>query len=243
MPSILSRALVAGILLLGMPARAQTVHSNDPSDEGALGTAARAAFVEGLKSFNIGEYDAAIERFKAAYRLSPAPGLLYNLAQAHRLKGDCSEALILYRRYLATEPPAGKMRQWAETRIADMETCVQASAGRSRAMPTPQPPPPTIAAVAPLPARELPAPVPRHGRAPGLVIGGAALGLGMTSAYFGWRAASEARQNSVENLHQPWDSQAARTESAGVLHQRLAVGSGIAALIVAGIATWVWRRD
>ena len=53
-----------------------------------------------------GEYDRAIELFERSYLLSKEPLLVYDLAQSHRLKGDCEAALHQYRRYLRlTEDP------------------------------------------------------------------------------------------------------------------------------------------
>jgi hypothetical protein len=48
----------------------------------------------GNKHFELAEYDAAIADFKEAYRIGDAPGYLYNIAQAYRLKGDCRNAGI-----------------------------------------------------------------------------------------------------------------------------------------------------
>jgi hypothetical protein len=50
--------------------------------------------------FDLGEYGLAIVDYREAYRLHPAPGLLYNLGQAYRLSGDCVSATVMYRNYL-----------------------------------------------------------------------------------------------------------------------------------------------
>lgn len=51
-----------------------------------------------------GKFAEALEAYKAAYVLAPSPGLLFNLAQAYRLNGDCDDAAWMYRRFLETEP-------------------------------------------------------------------------------------------------------------------------------------------
>src|SRR5213075_2554468 len=53
---------------------------------------------------------------------SHAPDLLYDLAQAHRQKGDCAAALDLYRRYLASGP-AEAARDRTRALIAKTERC------------------------------------------------------------------------------------------------------------------------
>lgn len=51
-----------------------------------------------------GKFAEALEAYKAAYVLAPSPGLLFNLAQAYRLNGDCDDAAWMYRRFLETGP-------------------------------------------------------------------------------------------------------------------------------------------
>src|SRR5690349_20982987 len=61
---------------------------------------ARAHFEIGLRHYNLGEFDRAIVEFKLAYRRSEAPGLLFNIAQAHRARGDARSALHFYAAFL-----------------------------------------------------------------------------------------------------------------------------------------------
>src|SRR5262249_22729345 len=63
--------LVAMLLARSTPACAQK------DDE------ARTLYQQGLRLYNLGEYDRAIEKLKTSYRLSAAPLLLYNIAQAY----------------------------------------------------------------------------------------------------------------------------------------------------------------
>jgi tetratricopeptide (TPR) repeat protein len=69
-----------------------------------------------------GDYSMAIAAFKEAYVLAPSPGLLFNIAQAYRLAGNCDEAAWMYRRYLDTNP-TGTNRQLAEQHLATVEKC------------------------------------------------------------------------------------------------------------------------
>jgi tetratricopeptide (TPR) repeat protein len=76
----------------------------------------------GNKHFELAEYDAAIADFKEAYRIGDAPGYLYNIAQAYRLKGDCRNAAIFYKNYLRRQPDASNAAKVRE-RITEMEAC------------------------------------------------------------------------------------------------------------------------
>src|SRR5262245_11475239 len=54
---------------------------------------------EGLTAFREQRYAEAIAKFEASYALAPLPLLIFDIAQAYRLQGDCAHALELYRRY------------------------------------------------------------------------------------------------------------------------------------------------
>lgn len=58
----------------------------------------------GLALFDKGDYGKAIDEFTAAYGIDPKPKVLFALAQARRLSGDCDTAMDLYNKYLATLP-------------------------------------------------------------------------------------------------------------------------------------------
>ncbi len=69
-----------------------------------------------------GDYERAVDAYREAYVLAPSPGLLFNLAQAYRLDGDCDDAAWMYRRYLDANPnDAG--RTLAEGHLAAVEKC------------------------------------------------------------------------------------------------------------------------
>jgi hypothetical protein len=249
-------AVLAALVLLGAAGAraAEPTPAEAEASEKIVDPEAQQLFESGLRHFNVGDYPAAIRDFKAAYHRSPAPGLLYNLAQAHRLAGECGPALVLYRRYLASNPP-GKIRERTEARILDMEACVKASAAKpdsvlgemvADAPASPTPLRAAILAPAATPVVALPAPpAPRPDRRAtyALATGGAAVALGVVSGYFGWKADQAASQTSVDRWQQPWDGHAAGIESAGIRHERVAIGAGIAALVAAGVTAWILLRD
>jgi len=81
-------------LLASRPAHAQT-------DARAQ---ARAHFERGLDLFDEGRLIEALSEFEEAYRISPAPALLYNLAQIHAELGHAVEAADAYQRFLRDSP-------------------------------------------------------------------------------------------------------------------------------------------
>ncbi|MFH0900443.1 MAG: hypothetical protein V2A73_07420, partial [Pseudomonadota bacterium] len=83
---------------------------------------ARIHYQKGQSKYDLAEYESAIVEFKKAYELSDAPGLLFNIAQAHRRNGDCKQALRFYKNYLRRQPDAPN-REEVEKLIADMEAC------------------------------------------------------------------------------------------------------------------------
>jgi hypothetical protein len=116
-------------------------------DEKDVKGRARALYQEALTHYNVGDYDRAIDGFKEVYRLTEAPELLYNVAQAYRLKGpgSCGQALRFYRSYLRIEPTSTK-RSSVELAIAAMETCAKDEPPPASSEEPPAPSPaPTIA--------------------------------------------------------------------------------------------------
>jgi tetratricopeptide (TPR) repeat protein len=65
---------------------------------------AKALYDQGLKSYNLAEYQDAIKAWKEAYSLSKKSILLFNIGQAYRLDGDCKKANTFYDTYQREEP-------------------------------------------------------------------------------------------------------------------------------------------
>jgi hypothetical protein len=99
----------------------------------------RALFEIGVKSYQEGQYAAAIVAFGEAYRITKRPGLLFSLAQAFRRSyektrdpTELREAIQYYTRYLATNA-SGPRRTEAETWLRQL-------AASSNAQGAPAPP-------------------------------------------------------------------------------------------------------
>lgn len=84
---------------------------------------ARVLFQQGQVHYSLAEYDEAIALFREAYELTGAPGLLFDTAQAHRLKGDCQRAVEIYRHFLRLAP-ASKQAGEAQVHVSALApTC------------------------------------------------------------------------------------------------------------------------
>src|SRR5262245_38894335 len=121
-----------------------------------------------------------------AFALSNNPGLLFNVAQAYRLKGDCDHARDYYQRYLGAVPET-PLKPSLERRVAEMEACLKR---RSVAAAT------TAATIAQTPAdRASPKPdVSTARRAAAWTLRGSAAALLASAAVFG-ALAWDARQD------------------------------------------------
>jgi tetratricopeptide (TPR) repeat protein len=103
-PLLVAASLVAGVARAQTPPPAPASTKPPPAlDDRA---AARDHYKRGITAYNLGEYDRAVDELKKAYELSNAPSLLFNIAQALRLKRDHAQALLFYRNYLRLEPNA-----------------------------------------------------------------------------------------------------------------------------------------
>jgi tetratricopeptide (TPR) repeat protein len=235
--------VLVAALLLGAPLAARAASPAPTPDPEA-----QRLYEEGLRLYRIGNYDEAIASLKASYLRTPAPGLLYDLAQAYRLKGDCGEALRLYREFLAAEHENGPARERAESRIAEMDRCQAAAPPVPAAAPSPAsraPPPAPIKAVAPAPvAPSLVAHPPSLARRrAALGLTGAAVVLASLTGFFAWQTVKAS--NDVSNSFQPgmqWNSGTAGAQSWGRTSEKLEIASAAGALLAGGVAAWLRFR-
>src|SRR5262249_18392557 len=121
-------------LAVAMPAAAQTASPatatatpETPPDPGAQVEAER-LFEEGSEAYNLGKFDVAIERFEAAYNLSHATALLYNLGQAYSKRyevdpdpGFLRQARVLYLNFAKISEAAGEDARDARERITAID--------------------------------------------------------------------------------------------------------------------------
>src|SRR5262245_16291649 len=96
--------------------------------------AAREHYNKGILYYDLGDIEHAIAEFKEAYSISAAPGLLFNIAQAHRFKKDYEQALHFYRTYLRLQPRAINKTD-VEARMKELEQLIAESQQVSRERP------------------------------------------------------------------------------------------------------------
>jgi tetratricopeptide (TPR) repeat protein len=79
---------------------------------------------EGQSAYDAQRYDDALAAWNKSYELSHLPGLVFNIAQAHRLRGDCAKAVEAYKKFIALDPKSSE-RSTAEGFIKDLSPCPQ----------------------------------------------------------------------------------------------------------------------
>ena len=198
---------------------------------------AKQLYDEGLRHYNLAEYTDAITSWKEAYRLSKKPLLLFNIAQAYRLSGDCTQALTFYDSYQREEPTPKNQEE-----LDQYVTECKAKASEAKVTPKPpdkpiEPPPPPPPPTNPPPPSPPPAPAPAPaagGHATvGWAVGGAGIVLGLASIYFARDSSKQSNFNS--GYTGPWDGPHQDAETKGQRDVKLAYvfgGLGVASLAV-----------
>src|SRR5438105_13617435 len=108
------------LILLSAVAVAQP--APPPADPRA--SEAKQHYENGMAHFNLEEWEAAIEEWKAGYRAKPVAQFLYNIAQAYRLSKHSEEALSFYQRYLRDDPQAPNPAE-VEGHIGELSRLIQ----------------------------------------------------------------------------------------------------------------------
>jgi tetratricopeptide (TPR) repeat protein len=185
---------------------------------------ARAHFERGDQLFKIGQFDDAIVEFKRAYELSPAPGLLFNIAQAYRAQKDREHALYFYTTYLREDPNAPE-REYVEERIKELKQEPEPRADEPAS--TPAPPAPAVA-----PEIRADATEPSGGRGlrvAGAITAGGGVVLGVAAVFFGARAISASHEiSSAFAQGETWNADRTALWERGRRDQTTAVVLGIA---------------
>lgn len=84
------------------------------------GPSAEDLYNEGQRAYDGADYTTAIAKWKQSYELSGEPELLFNLAQALRLNGNCVDALTTYKRFV-TIVPKSEQRALADDIVRELE--------------------------------------------------------------------------------------------------------------------------
>jgi tetratricopeptide (TPR) repeat protein len=113
-----ARALALALLLASGVARAQEPGTRPPVAD-ARGEA-ELSFEQANALFHRGEYRAAIPLFRRAFELSGEPALIFNVAQSHRMAGDCRPAIAAYQHFLGLSGDAS-LRATAQAHIDHLQ--------------------------------------------------------------------------------------------------------------------------
>ena len=82
--------------------------------------AAKQAYEEALRAFNLGHWEDAVAGFERSYTLSGDAALLFNVAQAQRQAGNVKGAIVAYKAFLR-EKPETPHREMIEAKLRDLE--------------------------------------------------------------------------------------------------------------------------
>ena len=89
-------------------------------------------YMEGQAAYDRADYKTAVDKWQASYDVSKESSLLFNLAQAKRLAGDCTGAIATYRSFIATNANETETEQHklAKDLVRELEaTCPQQKPG------------------------------------------------------------------------------------------------------------------
>jgi len=105
------------------------------------GAEAEGLYTEGQTAYDRADYATAIAKWQVAYDLSKEAGLLFNLAQAKRLAGDCAGAIATYRRFdMADADYTSEQHRLAKDFVRELKgTCPTPTTPTPRANPVAPP--------------------------------------------------------------------------------------------------------
>jgi len=230
------RALVVLIVLLVAP----LAHAESEAER---------LYNQGQQAYEALRYDDALVAWERSYALSKLPALLFNIAQAQRLRGkpgDCTKATANYRKFISLAPKSSE-RPTAEGFIAELAPCVE-----QESKPQPAPTIPAPEAVTPPSSSPTPTPVtPNEGggkgkRFAGYAVGGAGVVLVVTGVYFGAKARRLGNEVSDDcadgcdwNLVKDKDAEGKSAETT----QYVLYGVGLAAIAAGGVLWWMGNTE
>lgn len=214
---------------------------------------AKALYESATSHYNLGEFREALTDYKEAYRVTPDPVFLFNVAQCHRQMNEPADAARAYRSYLR-ELPAAKNRVAVEKLIADMDQSVRERHATEPPL-GPEPPQPTPAVTPatepgapavetpPVEAHQEPVAAPLAASGPdrvgiGLLIGGGAVlavGLGFVINSLGQDSAARDVTTNTDLAARESQLSSANT-SGGIGYGLIGLGAAVA---VAGVVKLV----
>lgn len=203
-------------------------------------------FDKGRRHFDIAEYANAISAWKTAYLLSNEPLLLFNIAQAYRLAGDCAQANRFYLNYKRVQPkPANQ---------SELDSAMGKCAGVEPATTdTTTPPIKPIEPIKPIASKPEPLRKPidtgetdpgRKFRISGILIVGVGGAAGIVALVSAFQANRKADEISGTQPGTEWDATLMQTDRDGKSAQTRSRIFGVigAVAAVGGGVLWVYGR-
>jgi tetratricopeptide (TPR) repeat protein len=242
--------VVLAVLLVASGEPAEAPAALPAPEQGSI-SGGEALFRRGVAAYDARNYQEAITLFNAAYSVSKAPEILFDIGQAYRAMGDCRRALESFDAFVAAAPSGDQLLAKAEARQNELRSCVAvqpAAPAKGAAQPIatavlpsahpPKDPPRLDLRVAPA---EQPSGI---GRSVCAATAGSAVTLAAVGLVLGGFARSASA--SVEDKA-VWDADAMRTDARGRAFSDAAVislaAAGLAGAVAVGSCWWSWRTS
>lgn len=249
---ILRRLLLLLLLQLGLMLPC-VAHADEeevpvtPSEE--VITKAQTLLSEANAHYAAKRYDQAREAYQAAYDLTDAPGFLYNIAQSHRLAGQCRPAIEHYEEFLSLEPKT-ELRSKVEGFVAEMWTCLEKEEQAKEEAKQAPPDADSASTGQNMGAAGVVRPKEERGsgalsRLPlvGVTVAGAGVLALATGAYFGLSARATSKE--IESYNGLWGAAQEADEEEAQRFEKLAIVLGVTGTlaIAGGVATYLLTRE
>ncbi len=198
-------------------------------------TEAERFYTEGQKAYDAQRFDEALVAWERAYELSRLPALMFNIAQAYRLNGNCAKAIASYRTFVELAPTSDE-RGDAEALIREMSPCPAVVV----TPPPSKPKPPSERAISPS------ANPGRGKRIVGGVIAVGGVGLVAVGVVFGSKAAAladEVKAACVVTCDFAMIGTKDADGRAAERNQFIFLGAGGAAIVTGSVLYFLGKRD
>ena len=201
-------------------------------------------YLDGQRAYDDKRYDDALVLWKRSYDMSRLPALLFNIAQAYRLRahpGNCTIAVERYRKFIELDPKSPR-RATAESLVRELEPCAAKEVAPKDIAPAAVAP----VVVAPLPTTPLRDDPGSTKRVAAYVVGGSGIALALTGVYFGAKARSLGDEVTTACAHGcDWSTVAGKDADGRSAERKqwLFYGLGATALATGGVLYWLGTRE
>lgn len=82
---------------------------------------AKALYKDGMKAYDVGDFEGALNLYSEAYKLTQLPGFLFNIAQCHRQLANYERAAFFYGRFIDNSKPKAANVDLATQLLGEMK--------------------------------------------------------------------------------------------------------------------------